>query len=100
MLQQDRPDDYVIATGESHSVRELCEVAFGALDLDWEKHVEIDPRYFRPAEVDELRGDMTKAKRLLKWEPKVKFAELVRMMVDADLKDIREHGDHGERHSA
>jgi GDPmannose 4,6-dehydratase len=67
--------------------------AFGHLELDWSKHVEIDPRYFRPAEVDELRGDMTKAKKLLKWEPKVKFGELVRMMVQADLEDLKAHGD-------
>ena len=103
MLQQEKPDDFVIATGECHTVRNFLDEAFGHLGIDWKKHVEIDPRYFRPAEVDELRGDMTKAKRLLNWEPKVKFRELVRMMVDADLKDIRENGDRrgdGERHSA
>ena len=102
MLQQEKPDDFVIATGECHTVREFLDVAFGHLGLDWKKHVEIDPRYFRPAEVDELRGDMGKARRLLKWEPKVKFRELVRMMVDADLKDIRDNGDRrgdGERHA-
>jgi GDPmannose 4,6-dehydratase len=101
MLQQDKPDDFVIATGECNTVRDFLNEAFGHLGIDWQKHVEIDPRYFRPAEVDELRGDMTKAKRLLKWEPKVKFRELVKMMVDADLKDIRENGDRrtGERHS-
>src|SRR6476661_4192863 len=93
MLQQEKPDDFVIATGECHTVRDFLDEAFGHLGIDWKKHVEIDPRYFRPAEVDELRGDMTKAKQLLKWEPKVKFRELVRMMVDADLKDIRENGD-------
>ena len=103
MLQQDKADDFVIATGECHTVRQFLDEAFGHLDLDWHKHVEIDPRYFRPAEVDELRGDMEKARRLLKWEPKVTFNQLVRMMVDADLEDIRKNGDRrgdGERHSA
>jgi GDPmannose 4,6-dehydratase len=103
MLQLDKPDDFVIATGECHTVRNFLDEAFGHLGIDWQKHVEIDPRYFRPAEVDELRGDMHKAKTILKWEPKVKFRELVRMMVDADLEDIRDHGDRrgdGERHSA
>jgi GDPmannose 4,6-dehydratase len=95
MLQQDKPDDFVIATGECHTVRQFLDEAFGYLGLEWKKHVEIDPRYFRPAEVDELRGDMTKAKTILKWEPKVKFAGLVRMMIDADLDDIRRHGDRG-----
>jgi GDPmannose 4,6-dehydratase len=89
MLQLDQPDDFVIATGECHTVREFLDHAFGHLDLEWQKHVEIDPRYFRPAEVDELRGDMEKARRVLKWEPKVRFAELVRIMVDADLADLR-----------
>jgi GDPmannose 4,6-dehydratase len=85
MLQVDKPDDYVIATGESHTVREFLDLAFGHLDLDWKKHVEIDPRYFRPTEVAELRGDMSKARRILGWEPRVKFPELVKMMVEADL---------------
>jgi GDPmannose 4,6-dehydratase len=93
MLQQERPDDFVIATGQCNTVRDFLDEAFGHIGLDWHKHVEIDPRYFRPAEVDELRGDMTKARALLKWEPKVKFADLVRMMVDADLDDIRTNGD-------
>jgi GDPmannose 4,6-dehydratase len=93
MLQVDKPDDFVIATGECHTVRELLDEAFSHLDLDWKAHVEIDPRYFRPTEVDELRGDMSKARRVLGWEPKVKFRELVRMMVDADLADVRKHGD-------
>jgi GDPmannose 4,6-dehydratase len=88
MLQQDRPDDYVIATGETHSVREFCEEAFRYAGLDWEKHVAIDPRYFRPAEVDLLIGDATKARRVLGWEPKTKFKELVHLMVDADLKAL------------
>ena len=89
MLQADEPDDYVIATGESHTVRQLLELAFGHLDLDWRPHVEIDPRYYRPAEVDELRGDATKARTKLGWEPRVRFPELVKMMVDADLADLR-----------
>ena len=89
MLQQAQPDDYVIATGETHSIRELLDEAFGHLDLDWQKYVEIDPRYYRPAEVDLLIGDATKARENLGWEPKVKFIELVRMMVDADLATLR-----------
>jgi len=89
MLQTDKPEDYVIATGESHSVREFLDIVFGHLDLDWHKYVEIDPRYFRPAEVNELRGDMSKARKQLGWEPKVHFAELARMMVEADLADRR-----------
>jgi GDPmannose 4,6-dehydratase len=93
MLQLDKPDDFVIATGECHTVRDFLDEAFGALEIDWQKHVEIDPRYFRPAEVDELRGDMTKAKRLLGWTPKVGFKELVRMMVKADLEELTVHGD-------
>jgi GDPmannose 4,6-dehydratase len=86
MLQQDKPDDYVIATGESHSVREFVEEVFGYLDLDWQKYVEIDERYFRPSEVDILLGDAGKAKKNLKWKPKVTFKELAKMMTDADMK--------------
>jgi len=86
MLQAEEPDDYVIATGETHSVRELLDEAFGCLELDWQKHVEIDPLYYRPAEVDQLLGDSSKAKRVLGWEPKVKFKDLVRLMVDHDLE--------------
>jgi GDPmannose 4,6-dehydratase len=93
MLQQDKPDDFVIATGECHTVRDFLDEAFGYLSIDWKSHVEIDPRYYRPAEVDELRGDMTKARKLLKWEPKVKFRDLVQMMVKADLEDVTVHGD-------
>jgi GDPmannose 4,6-dehydratase len=93
MLQQDKPDDFVIATGETHTVREFLDHAFGRLSLDWKKHVEIDPRYFRPAEVDELCGDMSKARRLLGWEPKLRFKDLVDLMVDADLKDLQTRGD-------
>jgi GDPmannose 4,6-dehydratase len=89
MLQQDEPDDYVIATGETHSVREFLEEAFGHLDLDWKQSVEIDPRYFRPAEVDLLIGDASKARRKLGWEPKITFKELVRTMVDADLANLK-----------
>jgi GDPmannose 4,6-dehydratase len=85
MLQQDRADDYVIATGESHSVKELVEVAFGHAGLDWEKHVRLDPRFLRPAEVDHLIGDSSKARDGLGWKPDVDFAGLVSMMVDADL---------------
>ncbi|MDD3012234.1 MAG: GDP-mannose 4,6-dehydratase [Candidatus Gastranaerophilales bacterium] len=86
MLQYDKPDDYVIATGETFSVREFLEEAFSYVNLDWEKFVEIDPRYFRPAEVDLLIGNPAKAKEQLGWEPKVKFRELVKLMVEADLK--------------
>jgi GDPmannose 4,6-dehydratase len=85
MLQQDQPDDYVIATGVSHSVRELVEVAFGYLDLDWTKHVIVDPALTRPAEVDTLVGDASKARRVLGWKPEVDFESLIRLMVDADL---------------
>jgi len=88
MLQQDQPDDYVIATGESHSVRELVEVAFGHAGLDWEKYVRIDPKFLRPAEVDHLIGDSSKARRVLGWTPEVDFPHLVRMMVDADLERL------------
>jgi GDPmannose 4,6-dehydratase len=85
MLQQDEPDDFVIATGETHSVRELCELAFGHAGLNYEDHVVIDERFFRPAEVDLLVGDPSKARDVLGWKPRTSFAELVRMMVDADL---------------
>ena len=86
MLQQDQPDDYVVATGETHSVREFLDEVFGHLDLDWGQHVEIDPRYFRPSEVDLLLGDASKARRVLGWEPRVTFRQLARMMTEADLK--------------
>jgi GDPmannose 4,6-dehydratase len=85
MLQQDEPDDYVVGTGESHTVREFVEQAFAHAGLDWREHVEIDPRYFRPAEVDALCADASKAKRKLGWEPMVTFDELVGIMVDSDL---------------
>jgi len=86
MLQQDKPDDYVIATGETHSVREFLDVSFGHLNLDWKKYVEIDPRYFRPTEVDLLLGDASKARKALGWKPRVVFNDLVKIMVDADLQ--------------
>ena len=86
MLQQDNPDDYVIATNETHSVKEFCQETFGRLDMDFEEHVEYDKRYERPAEVELLIGDPAKAKKQLDWEPKVKFKELVAIMVDADLE--------------
>ncbi len=88
MLQQDHPDDYVIATGLSHSVRDLVQTAFNHVGLDWQKHVHIDPRLLRPAEVDHLIGDASKARRELGWAPSVDFKELVEMMVDADLKRL------------
>jgi GDPmannose 4,6-dehydratase len=86
MLQQNKPDDYVIATGESHSVREFVKEVFSHLDLDWQKYVEVDSRYFRPTEVDFLQGDASKAKKLLNWKPKITFKELARLMTDADMK--------------
>ncbi len=87
MLQQPVPDDYVIATGEMHSVRELCEVAFGLVDLDWERYVRVDERYLRPTEVEELRGDASKAKRVLGWEARTAFRDLVRLMLEHDMAD-------------
>jgi GDPmannose 4,6-dehydratase len=86
MLQQEKPDDYVIATNETHTVREFLEEAFSCLGLDWEKYVGFDKKYERPAEVDLLIGDASKAKEKLDWEPKVTFKELVSIMVDADMK--------------
>jgi GDPmannose 4,6-dehydratase len=88
MLQADAPDDFVIATGETHSVREFVELAFDRAGLDWERHVEIDPRYFRPSEVDVLLGDASKARRILGWSPTVTFAQLVALMVDADVASL------------
>lgn len=90
MLQQDEPDDYVIATGECHSVREFLEETFSHLDLDWRDYVEIDPRYLRPTEVDHLQGDATKARRKLGWKPKVDFRQLVKMMLQHDLDLARQ----------
>jgi GDPmannose 4,6-dehydratase len=91
MLQQEKPDDYVIATNETHSVREFLEPAFARAGLDWNKYVEIDPRYYRPAEVDLLRGDYSKAKRQLGWAPRTGFGDLVNLMVDADIELLRKH---------
>ncbi len=85
MLQQPKAEDFVIATGISHSVRELVEIAFGRVGLDWQKHVKTDPQFLRPAEVDHLIGNPAKAKKVLGWEPKVNFKQLVEMMVDADV---------------
>ena len=88
MLQADQPDDFVIATGEAHTVREFCELAFSHVGLDWEKYVEVDPRYFRPAEVDYLLGDPSKANRVLGWKPALSFPELVKLMVDEDVRRL------------
>ncbi|MGH7214287.1 MAG: GDP-mannose 4,6-dehydratase, partial [Tepidisphaeraceae bacterium] len=103
MLQHDKPEDFVIATGQTHSVREFVEEVFGLLGLDWKKHVEIDPRYFRPAEVDLLLGDAGKARNLLGWQPKVTFKELARVMTESDWKLAKRERllkEHGERDAA
>jgi GDPmannose 4,6-dehydratase len=101
MLQQDEPDDYVVATGEAHSVREFLEEAFSYVDLDWRKYVEIDPKYYRPAEVESLVGDASKAKRKLGWEAKTGFKDLVRLMVDQDMSLAeKEAYANGFRHSS
>jgi GDPmannose 4,6-dehydratase len=89
IMQQPEPDDYVIATGEAHSVREFLDEAFGYLEMDWKPYVEIDPRYFRPTEVDILIGDASKARRKLGWQPKTTFRELVRLMIDAEMQALR-----------
>jgi GDPmannose 4,6-dehydratase len=89
MLQQDEPDDYVVATGETHTIRDLLDIAFGYLSLDWQQHVQIDPRFYRPSEVDLLLGDSTKARKKLGWEPRTPFADLVRIMVEHDRKGAR-----------
>jgi len=90
MLQQEKPDDFVIATGESHSVKEFVVEAFAYAGLDWKKHVVIDPKYFRPTEVDFLQGDATKAEKKLGWRPEIRFKDLVKMMVDADIKELND----------
>ncbi len=90
MLQQPESHDYVIATKETHTIRECLEVAFGRLGLDWQKYVELDPRYYRPAEIELLIGDYGKAKRKMGWEPKMKFKDLIELMVDADLALIQD----------
>jgi GDPmannose 4,6-dehydratase len=87
MLQQPEPDDYVVATGEMHSVREFVELAFSLVDRDWREFVEIDPRYFRPTEVDELCGDASKARERLGWEPRTAFTDIVRLMLESDLRE-------------
>jgi GDPmannose 4,6-dehydratase len=92
MLQQSRPDDYVIATGVTHSVKELLEIAFSRLGMDWKKYVEIDPALVRPAEPDPLCGDAGKARRVLGWKPEVSFKQLIEMMVDAELKALGQAG--------
>lgn len=89
MLQQDKPDDFVISTDETHTVQEFVELAFGRADLDWKKYVKMDERFYRPAEVDLLIGDSTKARKTLKWQPKTSFKELVNMMVDSDLQLVK-----------
>jgi GDPmannose 4,6-dehydratase len=86
MMQLDEPDDFVVATGETHTVREFVQTAFDYVGLDWEKYVEIDQKYFRPNEVDILQGDASKAERAFGWRPKVRLNDLVRLMVDADTK--------------
>lgn len=91
MLQQDTPDDYVIASGDAHSVREFVQIAFNEAGLDWEKYVKIDPKFFRPAEVDYLVGDYSKAKKVLDWEPTTRFEELVKMMVKSDIDRLGRH---------
>jgi len=93
ILQQDQPGDYVIATGETHSVREFCEEAFGAVGLEWKDFVKVDPRYFRPAEVDMLLGDASKARKVLGWTPKVTFKQLAKLMVEADIESAGKHLD-------
>jgi GDPmannose 4,6-dehydratase len=93
MLQQEQPGDYVIATGETHSVREFCEEAFACVSLDWQDFVKVDSKYFRPAEVDLLLGDASKARRELGWTPRVTFRDLVRLMVEADLESAGKHLD-------
>jgi GDPmannose 4,6-dehydratase len=100
MLQQERADDYVIATGISHSVRDLVETAFAHVGLDWNKHVKLDPKLIRPAEVEHLIGDNTKARRTLGWQPKVTFATLIEMMVDADLARVASEPQPSQRLSA
>jgi GDPmannose 4,6-dehydratase len=89
ILQQNKPDDYVIATGETHTVKEFVQVAFSYVELDWKKYVKIDKNFYRPSEVHLLLGDYSKAKKKLGWEPKVKFERLVKMMVDADLAALK-----------
>jgi GDPmannose 4,6-dehydratase len=100
MLQQDQPDDYVVATGETHSIAEFLEIAFNYVNLNWNDYVKFDARYLRPAEVDLLIGDPTKAKEKLNWEPSVTFEGLVKLMVDADLAAIGLPTPNGNNQSA
>ncbi|MBI2140877.1 GDP-mannose 4,6-dehydratase [Candidatus Woesearchaeota archaeon] len=95
MLQQPKPDDYVVGTSKAHSVRELCEVAFSHVGLDWKKYVRVDKKFFRPAEVDHLIADASKARKVLGWKPRVNFRQLVGMMVDADLARLKANGGRG-----
>ncbi len=94
MLQQDTPDDYVVSSDETHSVRELCEIAFARVDLDWQEHVKVDPKFYRPAEVHLLLGDSTKARKALGWVPECSFQQLVHMMVDADIERVKSEMSH------
>jgi GDPmannose 4,6-dehydratase len=94
MLQQDTPDDYVVSSDETHSVRELCEIAFARVGLDWEQHVKVDPKFYRPAEVHLLLGDSTKARKALGWVPECSFQQLVHMMVDADVERVKSEMSH------
>jgi GDPmannose 4,6-dehydratase len=96
MLQQPEPDDYVVATGETHSVKEFLEAAFAHVDLDWKKYVEVDPKFFRPAEVERLIGNAEKARRKLKWSPTTKFAQLASLMVDADIELLKKQNPGGK----
>ena len=100
MLQHDKPDDYIVATGEKHSVKEFVELAFSRLGLDWREYVEVDPKFFRPAEVNTLRGDASKAREVLDWKPTVAFDQLVNMMVDADLERVDREIDDSARHAS
>jgi GDPmannose 4,6-dehydratase len=100
MLQHDEPDDYVVATGKKHSVREFVELAFSRVGLGWREYVEVDPKFFRPAEVNTLRGDASKAGKVLDWKPMVSFAQLVHMMVDADLKRVAREIDDAARNAS
>jgi GDPmannose 4,6-dehydratase len=100
MLQQERPDDYVVATGETHSVREFLDEVGTVLDMDWQPCVDVDPRYYRPAEVDILQGDASKARRVLGWQPRHSFRDLVRIMTEADLELARREASEADRPQA
>ena len=100
MLQQDSPDDYVVATGETHTVKEFVQVAFDYLKLDWNKHVVVDEKFYRPSEVNILCGDYSKANRILKWEPKVKFKDLVKIMVDVDFEFFKKQNIKEDKYEA